>query len=175
MALRNAIDAHYRLRHGVDWLRNSARPGGMFSNKKCGKTPYIISEGERKLTAYTHSKLVAEMDFGFWRYMFARHQYYYGGQGLLAIFPSKPLSTATHNYSSKYIFSELEKVNFLRNRLAHHEPVCFQIGADVKSTVYARHSYNLVMLFFAWMNIDEASLLYGLDHISEVCEKIDRL
>jgi hypothetical protein len=147
----------------------------MFSNKKCGKTPYIISEGERKLTAYTHSKLVAEMDFGFWRYMFARHQYYYGGQGLLAIFPSKPLSTATHNYSSKYIFSELEKVNFLRNRLAHHEPVCFQIGADVKSTVYARHSYNLVMLFFAWMNIDEASLLYGLDHISEVCEKIDRL
>ncbi len=64
VALRNAIDRHYTFLNGPDWLRDSARPGGMFSNRKCGKTPYIISEGERKLDVYTHPKLVAEMDFG---------------------------------------------------------------------------------------------------------------
>lgn len=175
VALRNAIDRHYTILNGPDWLRDSARPGGIFSNRQCGKTPYIISEGERKLTVYTHPKLVAEMDFGFWRYMFARHQFHSGGQSLLAIFPSKPISTPTHHYNSNFIFSELEKINNLRNRLAHHEPVCFQIGAHIKDTNYARQSYNLILQLFAWMNIDEASLLYGLDHINEICDKIDNL
>lgn len=175
IALRNAIDRHYTNTVGLDWLRDSARPGGMFSNRQCGKTPYIISEGERKLNPYTHSKLLAEMDFGFWRYLFARHQYYSGDQTLLAIFPSKPISTPTHNYNSNYIFSELEKINTLRNRLAHHEPVCFQIGSQIKDTNYARQNYNLIIQLFQWMNINESSLLYGLDHVSRIYDTIDQL
>lgn len=175
VALRNAIDRHYSVIHGTDWLRDSARPGGMFSNRQCGKTPYIIAEGERKLSVYTHPKLVAEMDFGFWRYMFARHQFHSGGQSLLSIFPSKPTSTIAINYNNSYIFSELEKVNTLRNRLAHHEPVCFQIGAHIKNTNYARQNYNLILQLFQWMNIDEASLLYGIDHINEISDRIDNL
>ncbi len=175
IALRNAIDKHYTVLKGNDWLRDAARPGGMFSNRQCGKTPYIIAAGERKLTIYSHSKLITEMDFGFWRYVFARHQFHAGGQSLLAIFPSKPISTPTVNYNNTYVFDELEKINNMRNRLAHHEPVCFLINNHTKDTTYARQHYALMLQFFQWMNIDEAALLYGIDHINEICNRIDAL
>ena len=175
IALRNAIDRHYTLRLGPDWLRNSAQGGGMFNTRNCGKTPDIINMGMRKLAVYSHHKLVAEMDFGFWRYNFARHQFYAGGQSLLAIFPSRPASTPAQAYNHNFVFGELEKVNSLRNRLAHHEPVVFQNGTNIKSSAYARQQYGIIMRFFQWMNIDEAALLYGLDHITTICNKVDAL
>ena len=175
VSLRNAIDSHYSGIHGPDWLRDSARPGGIFSNKHCGKTPYIIATAERKLFTYTHPKLIAEMDFGFWRYLFARHQFFYGGQSLLAIFPSKPRSSPGINYNHSYIFTELETINKLRIRLDHNEPVCFQLGANTIDTAYSRSNYNNILQLFRWMNIDEAALLYGLDHITDICGKIDAL
>ena len=64
---------------------------------------------------------------------------------------------------------------YLGNRLAHHEPVCFQIGQAIKNTIYARQHYGLILQFFQWMNIDESALLYGLDHINVICTKIDSL
>jgi hypothetical protein len=93
VALRNRIDQHYSAKMGPDWLRDASRQGGMFNTTRCGKTPYIIAEVIRKLNPYCHSKLVAQLDFGFWRYTFARHQFFAGGQSLLAIFPAKPSKT----------------------------------------------------------------------------------
>lgn len=175
VTLRNAINKHYITNNGTDWLRNAALPGGMFNTRHCGKTPSIISWAVRNLNVYSHDKLIAEMDFGFWRYTFARHQFYAGGQSLLAVFPAKPLSTITNRYDHNYIFAELEKINNLRNRLAHHEPVCFQPGHGVKNTAYARQHYVLILQLFQWMQIDEAALLYGLDHINIICKQIDNL
>jgi hypothetical protein len=175
VALRNRIDQHYFSRLGTDWLRNSALPGGMFNNRHCGKTPYIISEALRKLTTYTHPKLVAEMDFGFWRYTFARHQFFAGGQSLLAIFPAKPISTRTNRYDHNYVFAELEKINIFRNRIAHHEPVCFLPGHPTKDTTFPRRHYLLIRQLFQWMQIDEGDLLYGIDHITSVLNDIDGL
>jgi hypothetical protein len=175
VALRNGIDQHYTRKISNDWLRDAALTGGMYNNRHCGKTPYIISEALRKQNPYSHSKLVAEMDFGFWRYTFARHQFYVGGQTLLAIFPGRPTSTPSVRYDHNYVFSELEKINLLRNRLAHHEPVCFLPGHQVKDTAFARQHYVLIQQFFQWMQIDEAALLYGIDHITTVLHRIDTL
>src|SRR5258708_26077844 len=115
------------------------------------------------------------MDFGFWRYTFARHQFFAGGQSLLAIFPSKPISTRTNRYDHNYVFAELEKINLFRNRIAHHEPVCFLPGRPTMDTAFSRYHYLLIRQFFQWMQIDEASLLYGIDHIADVLTYIDRL
>lgn len=175
VAYRNAIDRHYMIRNGTDWLRDSARAGGMFNNQLCGKTPHIIAAGERNLTVYSHSQLVTAMAFGFWRYLFARHQFRSGGQSLLAVFPSKPKSNPTLNYNNHFFFIQLEKVTVLRNRLAHHEPVCFQIGTHIKDTRYARQNYAFILQLFQWMDIHETSLLYGLDHICELCDRMDKL
>jgi len=175
VALRNAIDRHYTALHGNNWLRDSASPGGMFNTRNCGKTPYIIATAMRKLTVYSHPGLIAQMEFGFWRYTFARHQFYAGGQGLLTVFPSKPVSTLTHSYNNQYFFDELERINGMRNRLAHHEPVCFRNGFAIKDTSYSRRIYNLLIRLFQWMDINEAALLYGLDHVVDICDKIDSI
>ena len=94
IALRNAIDRQYTSQHGNDWLRNSSLTGGIFDTRNCRLAKEIISKAVVKLSnRYTHTKLLAEMDFGFCRYLFAQPQFYAGGQTLLRIFPSKPTST----------------------------------------------------------------------------------
>jgi hypothetical protein len=175
VALRNRIDQHYTAKYGPHWLRNASGRGGMFNIPRCGKTPYIIAEGIRKLNPYSHSKLIAELDFGFWRYTFARHQFFAGGQSLLAIFSGKPGSTTANKYNHTYIFSELEKINILRNRLAHHEPICFLPGNPIKDTSFSRQRYQTILRLFQWMQIDETALLYGIDHVDDLLDSIDKL
>jgi len=129
IALRNAIDSHYLSIHGNDWLRDSQRPGGIFTVRRCRVSRGIISQAYTRISSnYSHSKLVAEMDFGFWRYLFAQPQYFAGGQNLLRIFPAKPTSTPSIQYNQTFIFQELKQINDIRNRIAHHEPICFRLG-----------------------------------------------
>ncbi len=176
IALRNAIDKHYTNALGNNWLQNAAAPGGIFDNSQCYLTRTNINNAIRDLNhAYTHYKLVAELGFGFWRYMFAYHQFRVAGSTLLHILPAKPRSTAATQYNHTFVFNQLHTINDLRNRIAHHEPICFQPGLPVKETTYARQHYNLILQLFQWMNIDESALLYGLDHIITVCNEIDTL
>lgn len=126
IALRNAIDEHYRNVFGNHWLRDAAANGGIFDIRKCHVTASIIRDTMSAFgRAYTHQKLVAELGFGFWRYLFAAHQYRAGGQTLIQIFTALPTSTPAFSYNAKFIFNKLQKINNLRNRIAHHEPVCF--------------------------------------------------
>jgi hypothetical protein len=176
VALRNSIDKHYLNTLGQDWLKNAASLGGIFANQNCKFTASAIYEEAIKLGPnYNHAKLVASLGFGFWRFLFSDHQYRAGGQNLIQIFINRPQSTPLQNYNGKYFFNQLIKINDVRNRMAHHEPICFQPGTPIKDTLYAREHYNLIIQLFQWMNIDENALLYGLDHINSVCNEIDNL
>jgi hypothetical protein len=176
VALRNGINRQYSSQHGNDWLRDGALSGGMFDTQNCRHTKSIINNAVAKLGIHcTHAKLLALMDFGFWRYLFAQPQFYAGGQSLLRIFPAKPTSTPAIQYNQTFVFNQLGQINDLRNRIAHHEPICFVPGQAVKSTTYARQHYNLILQLFQWMSIDESALLYGLDHILTTCNEIDAL
>lgn len=159
VALRNCINHHYTILYGSNWLQDSISTGGIFDTPNCRRANEVISKTLLKLSGnYTHTKLLAEMDFGFWRYLFAQPQFYAGGQTLLRIFPSKPISNQTIQYNHSFIFNQLEQVNTLRNRIAHHEPVCFLPGQHVINTIYARQQYNLIRQLFQWMNIEYALL-----------------
>ena len=178
VALRNAVDEVCLTALGNDWLQNSVAGGGIFDNSNCYYTKRSIVEAINILTrnnSYSHNKLVAELGFGFWRYLFAQNQFNATGRILLRVFPAKPVSTPTQQYNNTYIFNKLAELNNLRNRMAHHEPICFLPLQAVKDTTYSRRRYALVIQLFQWMKIDEASLLYGLDHIVNVCDEIDRL
>lgn len=176
IALRNKIDQNYTTTKGSDWLRNSIRTNGMFNVNKCRNTAKLIKTRFNKLgTGYSHNKLVALMDFGFWRYLYAQPQFHAGGQSLMNVFPSRPASTPNFKYNHTFIFNELDKVNDIRNRIAHHEAISFKRGAPTIDTSYVRQHYGLVIQFFQWMNIDEGALLYGLDHVIATCNKIDSI
>lgn len=179
VTLRNSIDIHLRTRFGSDWLRDSIQIGGIFDTRRLINTANIIRGGYRRLQElgkpYSHSGLVSEMEFGVWKHMFAREQFAATGRSLLSIFPNKPTSTPTQQYNHTYIFNELDKINTLRNRIAHHEPICFALGVSQISTSYIRIQYNRIHKLFQWMNFDSSSMLFGLDHVEKVCQDIDNL
>lgn len=176
ISLRNKIDTLFLLQNGDDWLKNAISPGGMFSIHPCQNTARLAWKKLNKLRGnYAHNKLIAEMDFGFWRYLFAQPQFYASGRTLLQIFPAKPKSTPAIQYNNTYIFNELGKINDLRNRIAHHEPICFRRRTKLIDTAYARSHYLLILQLWNWMQIDGASLLYGVNHVPATLKRIDQL
>ena len=152
VAVRNAIDHILTASHGNDWLRDSILPGGIFDVVGCRDSAKIIRKAYNRLLrdgSYTHSKLLAEMEFGVWKYMFANPQYRAVGRTLLGIFPNKPRSSAEVQYNNTYIFNELDGINILRNRIAHHEPICFMRRQPEIGTSYILNAYQtLHKLFF---------------------------
>ncbi len=178
VALRNAIDANLTQSLGCDWLRDSVLQNGIFTSRNTAKSCETISHAYNKLVSnglYTHSKLLSAMEFGVWKYMFSPVQYRLTGQSLLRIFPNKARSTPEIQYNHSYIFNELDKINTLRNRIAHHEPVCFSLQQPVIDTAYILNEYQKIQTLFMWMGIDNRALLYGLDHIQQVCARISEL
>lgn len=174
IALRNKIDQNYSHTIGADWLRDSIT--GAFAVPQCHNTKRIINNAFTDLGIhYSHNKLIAQMDFGFWRYLFAAPQFFAGGATLLHIFPGKLTSTPAIQYNHTFVFDQLGLINNLRNRIAHHEPICFQVGHHVIDTTYARQHYTLIKQFFQWMGIDESALLYGMDHVTAICNGIDSI
>ena len=178
VAIRNSIDAVLVANLGCDWLRDAVMPGGIFDIPDCRDSAKIIRKAYTRLQrnhSYTHSKLLAEMEFGVWKYMFANPQYRVTGRVLLSIFPNKPRSTAQCQYNNTYMVNELDGINILRNRIAHHEPICFALRQPSIGTSYILNAYQQLHTLFLWMGIDSHSLLYGLDHVQQVCRKINQL
>ena len=176
VALRNKIDKQLTANLGNDWLRDAVIPNGrLYYDLRVEKTRKIIEKAYNELmrsNAYSHSKLLSEMEFGVWKYMFSNVVYALMGQSLLHIFPNKPTSTRQHRYDNSYIFQELDYINKLRNRIAHHEPICFSRPNAAIDTSYALNQYARMMRLFNWMGIDGASLMFGLDHVGSACSKI---
>lgn len=176
VTLRNRIDNQLKARLGNDWLRDIILPGGVFySDIRVDKTRKIIDNAYRELVRkqnYSHSQLLAKMEFGIWKYLYSNVHYALTGQVLLRVFPNKPRSTRTLHYDNSYMFAALDSVNNLRNRIAHHEPVCFNKTTGAIDTSYALTMYARIMTLFQWMGIDSGSLLFGLDHVGQVCNKI---
>jgi hypothetical protein len=178
IALRNAIDKKLTANLGPNWLKDSIKENGIFTIPLLHKTHDIIDKAYTNLhhkSKYSHPKLLAEMDFGIWKYMFSPVQYRQIGRDLLSIFPNKPKSSREKQYNQSYIFNEIDRINSLRNRIAHHEPICFTTGTNVYGTHYALTVYHKILCLFDWMGIDSAQYLYGIDHVKQICCKIDRL
>jgi hypothetical protein len=179
IALRNAIDRQLIPTLGNDWLKDSVQGEGIFaSDRRLEETKRIISKSYLRLMRngnYSHSKLIAEMEFGVWKYMFSPLQFRLTGQCLLKVFPNKPKSSSLIQYNNSYIYNELDKVNSLRNRIAHHEPICFRHKSPIVDTSYILNEYQKIQTLFSWMEIDARSMLYGLDHVHQVCARINSL
>ena len=175
VTLRNRIDKEMKAHFGNDWLRDFILPGGPFYYEpRVEGTRKIIEKaynGLMRAHVYSHSKLLSEMEFGVRKFMFNNVQYRLGGRCLLHIFPNKPISTRANRIDNSRIFLELDYINNIRNRIAHHEPICFGFPICVDTT-YAFNNYTRMMTLFQWMGIDANDFLYGIDHVGKECSKI---
>lgn len=178
VALRNSIDGIMSASMGENWLRDSIEAGGIFDDPKFHSTTRMMKKAYGELVAngkYSGSKMLSAMEFGVWKYMYSNPQYKATGRQLLKVFPNKPKSTPTLQYNNQFIFNELDAVNRMRNRIAHHEPVCFLHDVDEISTRHLMGVYDKVMTLFDWMGIDSRSLLFGMDHVKSVCKEIEAI
>ena len=175
VSLRNRIDREMQVNFGADWLRDFILPRGRFdTDPRVDGTRKIIKkayEGLIRTNNYSHTKLLAEMEFGVWKFMYNNVQYRLSNRCLLDVFPNKPTSTAQWQYDNTFVFGELDVINHVRNRIAHHEPICFGVPACI-DTQRVLDCYARVMRLFQWMGINANTLLYGLDHVGHVCSKI---
>ena len=183
--LRNKINQCIQKHSNINnWLHQAVQKGGMFDTQSCKSSKDCIDEAISKLTkrnedSRLHDKLLAELNFGFWRYMFYAPQYNASGKILLAIFPQRPKSTREQHYNQKWFAIKLEKINKLRNRIAHHENICLhKTGAKTAiSTQRTEEVYQIVLDLLNYMDIDDKALFKYLDNkdIFEICNHINAL
>lgn len=162
IVLRNSIDRHFLSRKGVEWLAESIQPGGYLeANAGCEDSFHAIQEAVLKLgISYTHDRLITRLTFGFWTYQFAPKQFAAGGNSLLDIFPNRPFGT-----KQKVVFQHLIRINDVRNRIAHYEPVCFDKNTGAISTILVEKRYQLIPELLYWLGCNPNKILYGIDGV----------
>lgn len=176
VALRNAIDEHYRNQFIVstgtfEWLKTQSSTAGFLSDPTLAKGGFQSRENVKKVisnlrTYYTHDKVVSELSFGFWKYMFAAKEFAAAGSTLLRIFLSRPRGV---NHTD--VYKKLDAINRLRNRVAHHQPTCFDKSDNVSLTA-TLEAYNSMLDILTWLGYDTKILLKGVDGISLEVKRI---
>lgn len=172
VALRNSIDDHYKTYfNDPEWLKNQCTGTGFLNNQAFAlgkfKSRKKVNEAIRDLgVRYTHDKVVASISFGFWVNLFAPIQFRLAGQNLHQIFISRPQGT-----QPRVLFNELTQLLNFRNRVAHHEPLCFNRSHQI-SILYAQTHYNLIVEKTNWLGFNAIDFFDGLDNVQETINLI---
>ena len=171
IVLRNAINEHYKVHFSdLDWIRHQLVPGGMLENHPQRQSILKIISDLDATGKYTNDRVVSSVTFGFWTHLFSRRPFALGGQSLLHVFPSR-----TKGLGQRAIYNELQDVKTFRNRIAHHEAICFDT-AGAKNTAQVRANYALVIKYIQFLGYQETHLYYGLDILPDkILQKIDSL
>lgn len=175
VVLRNKIDQCYKSTPNNqnvvdDWLVSSIQKGGFLTQKGCEKSFVKIRAAYEKLDKnYTHDKLVAELSFGVWVFLFAGKQYQAGGNVLLSIFPKRP-----HKVNQKAIYQKLNQINSLRNRVAHHKPICFGPTTTISSS-YARIHFQHIVDLLTWMDVDVTAFFEDIYSCTSEMDALERI
>jgi hypothetical protein len=151
VTLRNEIDAHYKNQFGNNWLQTQASATGFLSARGCETSLKTVEDVILKFSRvpFNHNEAICLLGFGFWRYLFAVKEFRSAGNTLLRVFPNKPTGV-----SQGIIFNKLSDINRIRNRIAHHEPICFNYHRVRLSDGYARHNFKIILEMLQWMSYD---------------------
>ena len=166
--LHNAIDRHYRAYFSdADWIIHQLQSGGMlaYSPQRADALKHysqLTAKGKN-----TPDKMLSAQSFGFWTYIFNKIPFNAGGKHLLDIFPNKQTGLG-----QKTVYNELQEIKQFRNRIAHHEPICFDKMGN-KNMAYAQTNYKQILKYIAFLGYSDKQLLYGYDvQTNELINKI---
>ena len=126
--LRNALDVQLSKYHrtvlGGDgsWWMDPAMP---FQADLAEKVTDARRRARRGGASETHGKVIAELMFGFWRFLLdSQHSGTLWAPALRHAFPHLRPKVRTE------VYDRVERINALRNRVAHHEPVHYILLDD---------------------------------------------
>lgn len=164
--LRNAINDHYVSYFcDKDWIINNAGVGQLLEHEttKINETKNnYVSKG-----TYSNDKMVASFMFGFWTYLFTKHNYALGGKTLLRIFPNR-----IKNTRQKDVYREITEIREFRNRIAHHEPICFD-NMNNPNAEYAKRHFEMIKKYISFMGYDADDSLSLAETPQRVLRKIE--
>jgi len=166
--LRNTIDRHMISKKGAFWLEEAVDVGGYLDiSPGCEDSFHSVQEAIQSLAAqYTHDRLIAKLTLGFWRYQFAAKEFAASGSTLLDIFINRPFGT-----KQKDVLKKLIRINDIRNRIAHHEPICFDVNAI--SSARTQRRYDTILELLGWMGCDAIKILYGIGSVPKAIAVIN--
>ena len=167
VVLRNAVNEHFKTQlYDNNWLVTQAQNGFLVNYQDT-----IFKERDKLVhnRKYTHDKLVASLSLGAWTFMFSRNCYKNSGKTLLQIFPNK-----THGLNQRDIYDDLDKIRTFRNRIAHHEPLCFDCIGTV-NVAYVQQIFSLITKYIDFLGYSANELLYGVENPLQTIIKIDEL
>jgi hypothetical protein len=170
--LRNSIDRHFIALRGDTWLEDAVQTGGYLNvSPACEDSLHTVQEALQKLgTDYTHDALISKLTFGFWTYQFAKKQFAASGSSLLEIFPRRPIGT-----NQKTIFQNLIRINDMRNRIAHYEPLCFDKTTGNVSTALVLNRYKLINELLYWLGYNPKRILLGIDGVPQAISLVNAI
>jgi hypothetical protein len=129
VVFRNAIDealVAYGTAQGwpmVWYRRRQLFPGGKHGARAIADIEVARDRATRRGLPEVHGKVVAELSFGFWRFLCTKP--YLTSLWVPAVadaFPSHP-DSGDPRAVRQAVDDRIQRVHFLRNRVAHHEPV----------------------------------------------------
>lgn len=126
--LRNTIDgALVGLGDARGWQVAWYRRRKLFPGKHGARALEDIDDALRRATkggvAESHGKVIAELNFGFWRYMCSRaYLTSLWVPAIAAEFAGHP-DSADPRVVRRDVEDRVQRIHFLRNRIAHHEPI----------------------------------------------------
>ncbi|MGL6177715.1 MAG: hypothetical protein ACRC13_00565 [Tannerellaceae bacterium] len=173
VCLRNSIDSKLKESYNNGWLTTQTKPNGFLSqNALSGLRAKSIEARERimknKPKGFTPDRHLAALSLGFWVDLFKKKAYAATGKILLEIFPNKEKGlTATT------VWKDLSKIRIIRNRIAHHQPVCFKdtlIDLDKVEEVIM-----LINRYMSYLGCDVEILFSNLPDPTETLEEINKI
>lgn len=167
VVLRNSINEHYLTTLGEDWIIKQAVEGGLLEHE--ADEVHFTQTAYTKEGVYSHDKMIGSFTFGFWTYLFTKHNYKVGGKTLLQIFPNKAKGT-----TQKIVYADITSVREFRNRIAHHEPICFNKAGEIDVAYMEKH-FNLIKMYLQYMGVDEETILPIIQRPEEWLKKVEEL
>ena len=167
VVFRNAINDHMKKQlSDPNWLATQGKKGFL---SKYRNTITIEHKKLIKSKKYSNDRLLSTMSFGVWTYLFTRRCYNNSGKTLLRIFQAKPFGL-----NQNHIYNELNEIRIFRNRIAHHEPLCFDSNGNIDLT-QSEKIQGLVLDYLSYLGYEPNKILYGIERPNSVLEKINRL
>ena len=113
--------------------------------------------------------MVASLTMGFWTKLFSKKRYKRGGKTLLQIFPNKKKGKTQAD-----IYKDLTHIREFRNRIAHHEPICFDGNGNI-STSFARRHYQLICEYIGYMGQQPEDVISWAEKPDKYLDAIDNM
>lgn len=166
--LRNAINRHYQTYFAdSDWIVNQAAIGKLLANSKDEIVQLELDYKKRGI--YNNDKMVSSLTFGFWTKLFTRSGYKAGGKTLLKIFPNK-----AKGKNQADIYLDLTHIREFRNRIAHHEPICFDSLGRINTT-FARTHYQLMCDYIFYLGQPSDDVVSWAEKPDSILNLIDKM